>query len=543
MRHLLPVILLMLAGLSLQGQTQAEPLEGIVTYVTNQNVYARFTSTTLIDIGDTLFVRQGDQLIPALKVWEHSSISCACTPLSGIVVNAHDKVYFKPKLLTQAAMLVEPRDTLQQTVPLPAKSLTDTTTNTKIEKKNVQDVRGFLTVASYTNFSNTSGGNSQKMQYTFSLNAQNIGNSKLSAESYISFYHRDKEWSEIQHNVFNGLKIYNLNVSYRFSKHVNVLFGRKINPYISNMGAVDGLQFEMKYNNITIGLLGGTRPDYRDYSFNANLLQFGGFIAHEKKTKNGYFQTTVALIEQRNSGKTDRRFAYLQHTNSIVRNLTFFGSLEVDFYRLAFNSQDSTLKQDNAPKLSNLYLSLRYRATRKLSFSLSYSSRQNVVYYETYKSFIDKILDTQTLQGYSFQVNYRPFTKLSLGATAAYRFQKNDPRDSKNLYVYLTYSQVPALGISATLSTTLLQTGYLNGNIYSFGIDRDLVKGKLFAGLTYRYVDYRFNFSEQPVTQSIGEANLTWRVYKRISFSVYYEGTFEKVNQFNRIYGQLNWGF
>ena len=381
------------------------------------------------------------------------------------------------------------------------------------------------------------------MQYTFSLNALNIGNTNLSAECYMSFTHRDKQWGEIQQNVFNGMKVYNLDISYRFNKHFNLLFGRKINPYISNMGPVDGLQFEMRFNTITVGLLGGTRPDYRDYSFNADLPQAGIFVSHEQKTKNGFLQSSLAFIEQQNSGSTDRRFLYLQHTNSVVKNLTFFGSAEVDLYRVVFNSQDSIYKQENSAKLSNLYLSLRYRASRKLSFSISYNARQNVVYYETYKSILDKLTDLKTLQGYLFQFSYRPINQLSLGANVGYRFRPQDPRDTKNLYAYVTYSRIPTLGISATLSATLLQTGYLNGNIFGLGIDRDFAKGKLNAGLAYRFVDYGFLFEQEPVIQNVGEASLTWRILKRISCSLYYEGTFEKINQNNRLYVQLNLGF
>ena len=46
-------------------------------------------------------------------------------------------------------------------------------------------------------------------------------------------------------------------------------------------------------------------------------------------------------------------------------------------------------------------------------------------------------------QGYMFQANYRPTKNLSIGANAGYRFSKLDPRPSKNLYSYVTYSNVP----------------------------------------------------------------------------------------------------
>ena len=67
--------------------------------------------------------------------------------------------------------------------------------------------------------------------------------------------------------------------------------------------------------------------------------------------------------------------------------------------------------------------------------------------------------------------------------------------------------------------------------------------GKLFAGLTYRYTDYKYFNSEFSAVQNVGELSLSWTIWKKFSLSVYYEGTFEQSDQFNRIYAQLNLGF
>jgi len=462
---------------------------------------------------------------------------------------ASDKVWHKEPRPKQAAIT----ETVAPAIALPAGQSTDTLAapwgqnDTIVDQKtevakNRQRIHGYFAISSYTNFSDYSETNSQKMKYTFSLLARNIGNTNLSAECYASFVYNDKQWSEIKSNIFNGLKIYSLALNYDFGTRASLLLGRKINPKLSNMGPNDGLQFELKFKPVSVGIIAGFRPDYEDFGFNADLFQFGGYLYNEYAGKNGRMQSTLAFVQQTNSWKTDRRFVYLQHVNSLVKNLTFFGSVEMDLYRLILNTQDSTYTANSSPKLSNLYLSLSYRLKRKLYMSFSYSARKNVIYYETYKSFLDRLLDPDTWQGYMLQVNYTPVQKLSIGVTGSYRYMPQDPRRSKNLYGYVTYSQIPGIGISATVSVTLLSTSYIQGNIYSAGISRDFVKGKLNAGLAYRYVDYKY-YTEGSLPQNIGEASLTWRIYKRIAFSVYYEGTFEKEHQYNRIYGQLNLGF
>jgi hypothetical protein len=349
--------------------------------------------------------------------------------------------------------------------------------------------------------------------------------------------HSNNNWDEVQANIFNGLKIYNLSVKYDFNENTSLLLGRKINPKLSSVGAIDGLQFETKFNAFSVGAFAGSRPDYEDYSINLNLFQYGIYAGHELKVKKGLMQSTLGFIEQDNHSRTDRRFLYFQHINTIVKNVYFFGSAEMDLYKKVDD------KQENTFNLTNLYLSIRYRVIRQLSLGLSYSARQNIIYYETYKDFAERLLETETLQGWRFQVNYRPVKFLSLGVNAGYRFRKEDPKPSKNLYAYLTYSRLPGINAAVTLSATLLETAYLSGNIYSLGMTKDLIPGKLNGGLKYRYVDYLYLNTELDQIQNLGEINLSWRMLKKLSLSVYYEGTFEKEHTFSRIYANLSLRF
>jgi hypothetical protein len=41
----------------------------------------------------------------------------------------------------------------------------------------------------------------------------------------------------------------------------------------------------------------------------------------------------------------------------------------------------------------------------------------------------------------------------------------------------------------------------------------------------------------------MGEFSLTWRIIKKLLFSVYYEGTFEKITQYHNLYAQMSMGF
>ncbi|HKK10873.1 MAG TPA: hypothetical protein VJ939_08550, partial [Bacteroidales bacterium] len=92
---------------------------------------------------------------------------------------------------------------------------------------------------------------------------------------------------------------------------------------------------------------------------------------------------------------------------------------------------------------------------------------------------------------------------------------------------------------AGTISATLLQTGYLDGKIYSLRLSRDLIKRKLYSGLQYRYVDYQFIYSNSDLQQHIAELSLTWKMPYQMSLSIYTEGVFEKENNYSRIYLNL----
>ncbi len=532
MKYLI-LLMLIVMGAGLKAQTAPDMVEGDVSYLTSQNVYVRFASTENLAVGDSLFLNKESALIPVLVITNISSISAVCKPIGNTKLAVADKLSAKPNFTITPAVQTEDISEVQVDSEKEEEVIDE-----EVARQLKQKVTGRVGISSYLNFSDSPGGNSQRMRYTFSMNARNVSDSKLSVESYLSFVHRSGEWSEIKDDVFNGLKIYNFSVNYQFSDQYQLWFGRKINPKLSSVGAIDGLQYEMKFKAFTIGLIAGSRPDYLNYSYNFNLLQFGGYVAHEYKTDHGNMQTTLAIIDQENSGATDRRFAYFQHANMLIKNMYFFGSAEIDLYKRVNDVTSNTFN------LSNLYVSLRYRIIKPLSVSLSYSNRQNVVYYETYdKDFIERLLDTEGTQGYLFQVNYRPGRSVFMGVKTGYRLRKQDPLPTKNLYAYVTMSRVPSVHASVTISATLLETSYLSGKIFSIGLNKELVPAKLDGSIGYRLVQYDFLNSESSLTQNMGELSLTYRIMKKLYCSLNVEGTFEKEYNYQRLYFNITQRF
>lgn len=116
---------------------------------------------------------------------------------------------------------------------------------------------------------------------------------------------------------------------------------------------------------------------------------------------------------------------------------------------------------------------------------------------------------------------------------------KSDPRPSKNAYGYFTYNQIPGINVTATLSGTYIESGYLNGIIGGINLTREFFEGKLQTGLGYRYIHNEIPENLTTIVQQMGEANLTWLFYKKMSLSINYEGTMESAVRYNMLYVQV----
>lgn len=532
MKGLLIFVLLVFVFFCAKAQNELMELTGKVSYMTAQNIYVRFDGTTNIEVGDTIFIHRNNQVHPLLIVESKSSLSCMGKPLDGIEVSMGDDVFVRIRGLKS--------ETGKDDVPKENQMVTESPVekenpDTKKKKKNPyqEKIWGRISASSYSSFSSSTTTNSNRFRYNLSLKADHISDSRFSTDIYLTFTHLANDWAAVQDNLFNALKIYSLAVKYETGEQSQVWFGRKINPKLSSIGAIDGLQYETGLKNFRFGAVLGFRPDYKDYSINTNLLEYGGYVSHNYSTSTGSVQTSLAVFEQQNNGNTDRRFAYFQHSNSLLKNLFFFLSSEIDLYKLENGIPTNTLS------LTSLYASIRFRISRQLSLYASYDARKNVIYYETFKSLVDQLMTDANRQGVRLRVNYRPLKFMVVGLTGGYRVRDNDIRATKTFNGFVSFSHVPLVNASLTLSGNVMQTSYLDGNIFGVRMYKDLLKGKIYSSLGYRHVDYNFVNSNNRLMQHIGEFDITWRIVKKLSLSANYEGTFEKSTNYNRIYLNL----
>ncbi len=499
---------------------------GTVTYKSSQNVYVKFENTAGILQGDTLYQKTESRMIPAIIVQFISTKSVAGETIGDIDLKVDDKLYAViereiPEAVTEESI---------SPIPVAAGSEEGTvSTGTFSRKRNESGISGKFSIQSYSNLSNSPYfADNQRWRYSFALKAKNIGGTRLSFSDYMTFAYRADQWSGIPNNFGRSLRVYDFALNYNFNPSTSLWLGRHLNAKISNISSIDGLQFETGIHENYAGIVAGSRPNFTDLGFNLKLFEYGIYVGREDSLSLGYMNNTVAFFEQTNDFKTDRRFLYFQHSNSLIPNTNIFLSTEVDMFK-----QISGIKK-NELQLTSLFASVRYSPSRIVSFSLNYDARKNVIYYETFKNFIDSLFENETRQGFNGRINIRPVKNVFVGLTGGYRYQKTDIKPARNFGGYLSYSRIPAVEITPTLSYTKLITSYIEGGVAGLRLSRNI--GNNFdISVYYRNTQYKFYSTIGNLNQNSVSLDLSTYLFNPVFLSVSYEGIFEKTSTSGRI--------
>ncbi len=528
-KNILVIVLLLTSGIYAQNKKR---VEGKVSYISTVNVYVKFANTKGIKKGDKLFNDSNGSFAPVIKVEFLSSTSVSGKFVNKSHLKVGDKVVAFVKIAPENNKIKNNSSkhvaTVENKVTTPNQKYV---VKSKLKYfKSENELKGRFAVSAYTNTSNTNSTDYVRWRYTFSLNGDRVNNSNFSFDSYISFNYRSTDWANVKNNISNALKIYALSVKYNFSENTSVVVGRKINPVITNISVVDGLQFESKIGELNYGLIAGSRPNFSDYGLNAKLFEYGAYISNSTQAGFGKMQNSMAIFQQTNNFKTDRRFLYFQHNSRFVKNVSLFLSSEIDLYKRVSGNPQSTFS------LTGFYTSLRFRPSRFISISASYDKRKNVIYYETFKSYADSLLDAATRQGLRLRLNLRPINRLSLNFSYGYRFMHGDVQKTNNYSGGFSYSRLPLINgmISGTYSS--LKTSYLDGRIISVRFSKDIFGSAVYSSFGYRNIKYKFLSGINELKQDIFSIDLTWRALRKLNVNISYEGVFESINSYGRLY-------
>ena len=522
---ILPLVLFLLdSTISYSQSPGKEERIGVVTFKSSENIYVKFENTTDMKVGDTLYVKELNSLKPVISVKFLSSRSVAGSYLNGKELKVDDKVYayviIKEKPVFKDTVLVistGPNTPVEQISPVPR----------YVNKSIRKNYNGRFSIQSFSNISNFfNEGNYQQWRYSFQFNADSISGSPFSVSNYIVFTYKNGDLHNLDlKTISQNLKVYDLAVNYKFNETSNLWFGRYLNRRVANISSVDGLQYEQKFSSWYGGLIAGSRPDFTDLGFNIKLFEYGGYFGRTDTVGKSFMENTLAFMQQTNNMITDRRFLYFQHNNNLLPDINLFFSSEVDLYKKELGVPKNTFS------LTGIFTSINYYPDKAVSFSLSYDARKDVIYYETYRSFADSIIENQTRQGFRAGVNLRPIDNLFISLSAGYRFQPSDPKPSRNFSGTMSYANIPVLDIVPSVSFIKLISSYIDGTIWGIGLSRNLMD---IADVSVNYSNNQYSFLFGSLKQNILSADLSAKIWQQVYLTLSYEGTFQQQSMWGR---------
>jgi 3'-phosphoadenosine 5'-phosphosulfate sulfotransferase len=99
---------------------------------------------------------------------------------------------------------------------------------------------------------------------------------------------------------------------------------------------------------------------------------------------------------------------------------------------------------------------------------------------------------------------------------------------------------LPFIKAQLSLSANFLQTNYIDSKVFGIRMSKDFMKGKLNGDLYFRYGEYHYKANENTNRQEIIGASLSYRLMKKLSLYLYYEGTFDNIGyDYNRLNTKL----
>ncbi len=510
---------------------QSDRLEGEVSFITSDNVYVRFLNTTEISVGDTLFMES----FPCLEVEKKSSTSCVCKRINECDLQIKQKVFMP---LKETDNLSNSMDTLvpQKLEKADIDSALPVSVNLDKQEKensNLQRIRGRTSLASYSSFSPFEDKDRHRVMARLSYNVERINNGKFSFYSYLN-YRKNIQSGSSSTIGSSFLRIYNSSVSYQADSSLVLNFGRSINRNMASIGAVDGLHAEKRFGTILTGALIGFRPDIGTFEFNPNLFQYGFFVGSELARNKLRYRVTLGFMEQRNQGQIDRRYIHIQSVQNFSRDLNVFSSIEVDLYQFVHSTSI------NKPRLTNLYVSARYRLSKDLSINIAYDNRKRILLYETFKTEIEQLLDDDiSRQGIRFRINYRFLRKIQTGISIARRYQSDMGNQSNNYNAFLSIRKLGHKTGNLAFRYNRNASNYLKSEIISTSYTLNTFKSRLSSQFYFRNVRYDYFSNEIKLAQNYYGTNLNFKLSKSMRLALMGEMSIRDNNNFYRLNTRL----
>jgi len=404
------IVILLLWGF-IQSLAAQQAQSGVVSYMTDDHVYVRFSSTENLKVSDTLFFKG----MPALQVVKKSSISSINKRISSLDIKTGDTlffIYFKQKTKEKET---SKRDGSQQQIRFA--DTTKSISSLNVPKEKSWEWDGLLGLSSRYNQTILSEANRglTRQFMRFSIRGKsNTPELPLSVTLTGNYQHFGSAFSESAYPKWGRLNVFQAHLDYKVSSNWNLRVGRGFQPGLSSVGALDALNWSYNRGGLHIESVVGLSPNLSNYGISADRPLYGLNAQFSRNTKDLKWHIGAGWFDQYFKGLLDRRLWVGQ------------GSIYTSKGNLFFMVEGDATNGLAAHRMQSVFVSGRYRLNDKWSVFSSYDTRLPWIFWNSYDRIaIDALMDRESQQGWRTRLQYKSGKYTNWGFHATLRQRQN----------------------------------------------------------------------------------------------------------------------
>ncbi|MCP5112584.1 MAG: hypothetical protein GY953_17290, partial [bacterium] len=244
-------------------------------------------------------------------------------------------------------------------------------------------------------------------------------------------------------------------------------------PWAASLSTLDGGYFGRRVGEVTtVGVFGGSTPDPTAWDYDPNRQIVGAFSSFEKGSFDSVrYSGTFGLAHTRRRWRAERQFAFTENGLFVGRSLSLYHSMEVDH-----QSKGRFGSATGGAVLSRSFLTVRARATEKLSFDVSHN------YFRTVPTFDTRLIGIGILVQLLFQGVTGGFRLELPHASAVYGSvgrsdRESDDKLSWNYMGGVTLGTLPFFDVRTDIRMSRFSSSFGRGRFLSLGFTREIGEG------------------------------------------------------------------
>jgi hypothetical protein len=314
--------------------------------------------------------------------------------------------------------------------------------------------------------------------------------------------------------------------------------GRIIPKDMAGLGYLDGVMLTNRpADGWQVGVLAGTRPDWRTSDFQTTLQKYGAFVGFESGDRAATrVEVKLAGVGEYHDSTVSREFLYVRSSFHQEKKLDIYGTAEVDL-----NRDWREQKTGESVSLTALFLRARYRLKEDMTVGLGYDTRKNFYTYEI-RSLPDSLFIDASRHGARANVETRLPGDYRLHADVGIRGMgtKDDP-------TYFFSAQCTKSGFMGSRTRAALRVfGFKSP--YALGTNPSLRLSRTFRGghsadITYGAYFYGIDSTETSRINQWIRAGCMAQLPAQFYLSAEYQYDWGDDSQGHRLFGEVGYRF